>query len=48
MEHVKYDLGQLAQGSTVVVKLDKQANVRLMTAANYRVYSAGAVRPRDG
>lgn len=41
MEHVKYDLGQLVQGSTVVVTLDKQANVRLMTASNYRVYSAG-------
>lgn len=41
MQHLKFDLGQLAKGSTVVVKLDKQANVLLMTAANYSVYARG-------
>ena len=30
MQHVKYDLGQVKRGSTVVVTLDKQANVLLM------------------
>lgn len=39
MEHLKADLGQLKRGSTVVVTLDKQANVLLMDASNYRTYS---------
>ena len=41
MEHVKYDLGQVAGGSTVVVTLKNQANVLLMDASNYRSYAAG-------
>lgn len=28
-QHIKYDLGQVKRGSTVVVTLDKQANVQL-------------------
>jgi hypothetical protein len=40
VEHVKYDLGQLKRGSTVVVTLRNRANVLLMTASNYRSYSA--------
>ena len=41
MQHVKYDLGQLKRGSTVVVTLDKQANVQLMDSANYSNYKQG-------
>lgn len=41
MQHVKYDLGQVASGSTVVVTLNNQANVLLMDASNYRSYAAG-------
>ena len=41
MEHVKYDLGQLPKGSTVVVQLGSQANVLLMDASNYRTYTSG-------
>lgn len=41
MEHLKADLGTLQRGSTVVVTLDKQANVLLMDSSNYRTYSAG-------
>jgi hypothetical protein len=41
MEHLKADLGVLKKGSTVVVTLDKQANVLLMDSSNYRTYAAG-------
>lgn len=41
MQHVKYDLGQLKKGATVVVTLGSQANVLLMDASNYRSYSSG-------
>lgn len=41
MQHLKSDLGHLERGSTVVVTLDKQANVLLMDAGNYRTYSSG-------
>ncbi|MCW2785548.1 MAG: resistance protein [Marmoricola sp.] len=41
MEHVKYDLGQVQAGATVVVTLNNRANVMLMTATNYRAYVAG-------
>lgn len=38
---MKYDLGQVKRGSTVVVTLDKQANVQLMDRSNYSNYSNG-------
>lgn len=41
MEHVRYDLGNLAKGSTVVVTLRNQANVQLMTKGEYSNYRAG-------
>lgn len=41
VEHVKYDLGQVQAGATVVVTLKNRANVMLMTAQNYRAYVAG-------
>lgn len=41
MQHVKYDLGQLRKGATVVVTLGSQANVLLMDSSNYRSYAAG-------
>lgn len=41
MQHVKYDLGQVKRGSTVVVTLDKQANVQLMDSSNYSNYTHG-------
>ncbi|MDR6689978.1 hypothetical protein J2X55_000877 [Microbacterium sp. 1154] len=41
MQHVKYDLGQIKRGSTVVVTLDKQANVQLMDRSNYSSYASG-------
>lgn len=41
MEHLRYDLGTLSKGSTVVVTLQSQANVQLMTAADYSNYKAG-------
>ena len=40
MEHIKYDLGHLERGSTVVVTLAERANVLLMDSANYRNYAA--------
>ncbi|RPE77884.1 MULTISPECIES: DUF1883 domain-containing protein [unclassified Frondihabitans] len=40
MEHVKYDLGHVNKGATVVVTLGKQANVLLMDASNYRTYAS--------
>jgi hypothetical protein len=41
MEHLRFDLGNLNQGSTVVVTLKNQANVQLMTSADYKNYKAG-------
>jgi hypothetical protein len=41
MEHVRYDLGNLDKGSTVVVTLRNQANVQLMTSSDYNSYKAG-------
>ena len=41
MQHVKYNLGHLERGATVVVSLDKQANVLLMDSSNYRTYASG-------
>lgn len=41
MQHVKYDLGQVKRGLTVVVTLDKQANVQLMDSSNYSNYTRG-------
>lgn len=41
MEHLRYDLGSLKKGSTVVVTLQNQANVQLMTSHNYTNYKAG-------
>lgn len=40
-QHLKYDLGTVKRGSTVVVTLKNQANVQLMTASQYRNYQAG-------
>lgn len=41
MEHLRYDLGNLKKGSTVVVTLKNQANVQLMTNSEYSKYKAG-------
>jgi Domain of unknown function (DUF1883)/TIR domain len=41
MEHLSYDLGNLKKGSTVVVTLQNQANVQLMTSSDYTNYKAG-------
>lgn len=41
MEHLRYDLGNLKTGSTVVVTLNNQANVQLMTSSEYNNYKAG-------
>lgn len=41
MEHLHYDLGSLKKGSTVVVTLQNQANVQLMTSSDYSSYKAG-------
>lgn len=41
MQHLYFDLKQQKKGAVAVVTLDKQANVRLMTATNYRAYKAG-------
>jgi Domain of unknown function (DUF1883)/TIR domain len=41
MEHQRYDLGNLKKGSTVVVTLQNQANVQLMTLSEYNNYKAG-------
>jgi hypothetical protein len=41
MEHLRYDLGNLKKGSTVVVALKNQANVELMTNSEYNNYKAG-------
>jgi hypothetical protein len=41
IQHVKYDLGQVKRGLTVVVTLDKPANVQLMDSTNYSNYKLG-------
>ena len=41
MEHLRYDLGNLEKGSTVVVTLKNQANVQLMTNSEYNNFKAG-------
>lgn len=41
MEHLRFDLGNLKKGSTVVVTLKSQANVQLMTNSEYNNYKAG-------
>jgi hypothetical protein len=41
VQHLKYDLGNVAAGSVVVVTLNKQANVLLMDSSNYRTYRSG-------
>lgn len=41
MQHLYFDLKQQRKGAVAVVTLDKQANVRLMTASNYRALKAG-------
>lgn len=41
MEHLRFDLGTLQRGSTVVVTLKNQANVQLMTTSEYNNYKAG-------
>lgn len=41
MEHLRYDLGSIKRGSTVVVTLKNQANVQLMTTSEYANYKAG-------
>ncbi|MCW2540967.1 MAG: Molecular chaperone Tir [Frankiales bacterium] len=41
MEHLRYDLGNLKKDSTVVVTLNNQANVQLMTSGDYNNYKAG-------
>lgn len=39
MQHLSFDLKQQKRGAVAVVTLDKQANVRLLTASNYRSFS---------
>ncbi len=41
MQHLYFDLKQQKKGATAVVTLDKQANVRLMTASNYGSFKSG-------
>lgn len=41
MEHLRFDLGNLKKGSIIVVILKNQANVQLMTSADYNNYKAG-------
>ncbi|ANI91107.1 DUF1883 domain-containing protein [Dietzia timorensis] len=41
MQHLYYDLKHQEKGATAVVTLDKQANVQLMTASDYRSYKSG-------
>lgn len=41
MQHLRYDLGRLEKGATVVVSLNNQANVQLMTSSEYNNYKAG-------
>jgi hypothetical protein len=41
MEHLVYDLGNIKRASTVVVNLQNQANVQLMTRTEYNNYKSG-------
>lgn len=41
MQHQRYDLGRVQKGATVVVTLQSQANVQLMTSSDYNNYKAG-------
>ncbi|HXL95690.1 MAG TPA: DUF1883 domain-containing protein [Streptosporangiaceae bacterium] len=41
MEHLRFDLGNLKEGATVVVTLKNQANVQLMPFSEYANYKAG-------
>ncbi len=41
MQHLRYDLGRLDKGATVVVSLKSQANVQLMTSSEYNNYTSG-------
>lgn len=41
MQHLYFDLKQQQKGAIAVVTLDKQANVRLLTASNYNSFKAG-------
>jgi len=41
VEHLNFDLKQQKKGAVAVVTLDKQANVQLMTASNYRSFKSG-------
>ena len=41
MQYLYFDLKQQKKGAVAVVTLDKQANVRLMTTANYHAFRAG-------
>ncbi|NYG59346.1 hypothetical protein BJ980_002269 [Nocardioides daedukensis] len=41
MQHLYFDLKQQKKGAVAVVTLDKQANVRLMTASNYGALKSG-------
>jgi hypothetical protein len=41
MQHLKFDLGFVQGGTTVVVQLDKQANVHLLDRNNYDRYQRG-------
>jgi hypothetical protein len=41
MEHLVYDLGNVKRASTVVVTLNNQANVQLMTRSEYGNYKSG-------
>jgi hypothetical protein len=41
VQHLYFDLKQQKKGAVAVVTLDKQANVRLMTASNYSAFKSG-------
>jgi hypothetical protein len=41
MQHLRFDLGQQKKGAVAIVTLDKQANVRLLTASNYSSLKSG-------
>jgi hypothetical protein len=41
VQHLYFDLKRQKKGAVAVVTLDKQANVRLMTAANYSAFKSG-------
>lgn len=42
MEHLRFDLGNLPKGATVVVTLRNQANVQLMSRSDYSNYKSGS------